>query len=490
MEEGIFDLDDSEAEISRLERPANRNNWTTPDGAMLNLLTAPTVYPPREDTDLLCQTLRTLGPGKGQKCLEIGCGSGAVSLYAASLGYRIRACDINPYAVASTRENASRLNLNVDVHEGGPGPNEDGSVVQWAGTTPHDLIVWNLPYLGQEHVQGDVLGPMEEAALVDTDQKGLVSRLMSQVKKNSLLTKQGKILLLVGGNDRGLNAEREAQRQGFAARCVAEHKFEDGEALRVIAIWTPYASSNIHRHETVDSTNRLAQELGEQEGDLFVAQHQTAGRGRRGRTWLSEGDSFAGSWLIRKGQFKEHPGLIQILSGYAVYTTTRLIGVPEAKMALKWPNDVFLVDEHRLGKVSGVLVEGKSKGNANSIVVGTGVNFDNENSTNQAFPIAYLSRVIGNVDPASFTEILHGVMASLFEQRPGIKGPDFDLQIPVLTSCLKRSELTLGDIIYRNKKWSISELDSQGNLVIQDLEGTQQTITDGEDIVWSNLKGD
>ena len=72
MEEGIFDLGDSEAEISRLERPANRSNWATPDGVILDLIVPPTVYPPREDTDLMCQTLRSIGPGKGKRLLEIG----------------------------------------------------------------------------------------------------------------------------------------------------------------------------------------------------------------------------------------------------------------------------------------------------------------------------------------------------------------------------------------------------------------------------------
>jgi len=43
MEEGIFDLGDSEAEISRLERPANRTNWSTPDGVILDLIVPPTV---------------------------------------------------------------------------------------------------------------------------------------------------------------------------------------------------------------------------------------------------------------------------------------------------------------------------------------------------------------------------------------------------------------------------------------------------------------
>ena len=71
MEDGIFDLSDSEAEISRLERPASTRNWTTPDGAILELIVPATVYPPREDTDLMCQTLRSIGPGKGKRLLEI-----------------------------------------------------------------------------------------------------------------------------------------------------------------------------------------------------------------------------------------------------------------------------------------------------------------------------------------------------------------------------------------------------------------------------------
>ena len=388
-----------------------------------------------------------------------------------------RACDINPYAVASTRENAKRLNLEVEVHEGGPGPNEDGSVTQWAGEKPHDLIVWNLPYLGEEHAQGDVLGPLEEAALVDTDQKGLVSRLMAQVKKNSLLTNQGMILLLVGGNSKGSNAEHEAQRHGFAARCVATHSFEDGEMLRVIALWTPYASATIHQNDVVDSTNQLALDTGEQEGDLFVARRQSAGRGRRGRTWSSEEEAFAGSWLLRKGRFGHHPGLVQILSGYAVYVTNKLLGASEVNMALKWPNDVYMIQDKLVGKVSGVLVEGKSKGDANTIVVGIGVNFQGPSVNKQAFPIAYLGREIEGLHREQFTSTLNAVMASFFEHRKGVKPPVFEHHIPALLAHLKMGERVLGHPYYRNEKWMISNLDSQGNLVIENSDGEQATIT-------------
>ena len=484
MKEGIFDLSDSEAEISRLERPASTRSWTTPDGANLELIVPATVYPPREDTDLLCQTLRSIGPGKGKRLLEIGCGSGAASLYAASLGYNTRACDINPYAVAATRENAATWRFNVEAHEGGPGPFADGEVAQWAGTSPHDIIIWNLPYLSHEPAFGDVLGPLEEAALLDTDETGLVSRLMRQVRENQLLTKNGLILLLVSGNERGLETESKANENGFAARCVATHTFEDGELLRVVAVWNPYAQSSVHAFESIDSTNRAALEDGTNEGDFFSAQQQTAGRGRRGRSWSSEARCFAGSWLVRTTSPELSPGLLQIIGGYAVMKANQSIGVPDASMALKWPNDVILYDGQNAGKVAGVLVEGRSKGTTAKIVIGIGVNLLKEESEQKHFPIADLSPWMKPGNEGTYTSVLHAIMASYFERRDGIKSVEFPNIKINLEIALKASTQILGNPFYRNNQWVIDGLTDDGNLRLVHPQHGTEIIADGEDLTW------
>ena len=484
MEDGIFDLSDPEAEISRLERPASTRNWTTPDGAILELIVPATVYPPREDTDLMCQTLRSIGPGKGKRLLEIGCGSGAASLYAASLGYTTRACDINPYAVAATRQNAMTWRYNIDACEGGPGPSADGEVAQWAGTSPHDMIIWNLPYLSHEAAQGDVLGPLEEAALLDTDQIGLVSRLMRQVRENQLITKNGLMLLLVSGNERGLETEGLAHANGFAARCVATHTFEDGEELRVVAVWNPYAQSNVHAFESIDSTNRLALEEGSNEGDFYSAKQQTAGRGRRGRTWSSEAHCFAGSWLIRTGSPELSPGLLQIIGGYAALKANQSIGVPVEAMALKWPNDLFLHDGQNFGKVAGVLVEGRSKGAADKIVIGIGANFLHEKGENQPFPIADLSKWMGPNEREQYTAVLHAIIASYFERLDGIKPTDVAHLTIHLERALKASTQLLGEPIYRNESWVIDGLTDSGNLRLVHPQHGTEIIADGEDLNW------
>ncbi|MDG1558996.1 MAG: biotin--[acetyl-CoA-carboxylase] ligase [Candidatus Poseidoniaceae archaeon] len=488
MKDGIFELSDSEAEISRLERPASTRNWTSPDGAILELIVPATVYPPREDTDLMCQTLRSIGPGKGKRLLEIGCGSGAASLYAASLGYSTRACDINPYAVAATRQNATTWRLNVEAHEGGPGPSADGGVAQWAGTSPHDMIIWNLPYLAHEAGQGDVLGPLEEAALLDTDQIGLVSRLMRQVREHQLLTKNGLMLLLVSGNKRGLETEGQANANGFAARCVATHTFEDGEELRVVAVWNPYAQSNVHAFETVDSTNRLALEEGTNEGDFFSAKQQTAGRGRRGRTWSSEAHCFAGSWLLRTVAPELPPGLLQIIGGYAVMKANQSIGVPAEAMALKWPNDLFIHDGKSVGKVAGVLVEGRSKGTTAKIVIGIGANFLQEKTESRPFPIADLSEWMGPDEREHYASVLHAIMASYFERREDIKSADMAHLTINLERALKDSEKLLGEPIYRNTSWTIGGLTDTGNLRLVHPQHGTEIIADGEDLTWPLTK--
>ena len=484
MDEGIFGLDDSEAEISRLERAAIHQNWTTPDGTSLEVITPPTVYPPKEDTDLLCRALRNLGPGKGQRLLEIGCGSGAVSLYAACLGYRVRACDINPYAVAATRANAERSNLNVDVHEGGPGPVEDGGIEQWAGPNTHDVLVWNLPYLTHDETIDQVLGPLEEAALLDTDQIGLSSRLMLQVSENQLLAKNGIMLLLVSGNERGKQAVLAAQRHGFAARYVAEHTFDDGEELHVLAVWHPYASSQKQKFETLASTNQTALEQATTVGDFFRADTQTDGRGRRGRSWTSESKCFAGSWLIASGQPPMNPGLMQILGGYAVTTTHRLLGIPDEGIALKWPNDVYHLIDDNFGKIAGVLVEGTSKGNKSSIVLGIGVNLSSNNTDSRPFPIAHLNNQLPHITAENYAPVLHAVIASFFEQREGIRDNKIPEMIAAILAEMKRSQNLLGKPIYRDETWQIFNLDDQGTLELVNENGATEEIADGEDLSW------
>lgn len=107
-------------------------------------------------------------------------------------------------------------------------------------------------------------------------------------------------------------------------------------------------------------------------GTVVLAEHQTAGRGRDGRTWRSpEG----GVWLamLVRPPFPD-AGLLSLRAGLVVADVVdELVGGPRAQ--LKWPNDVLLHDR----KLAGILCEARWQGDSPQwLGVGIGINVANE----------------------------------------------------------------------------------------------------------------
>ena len=119
--------------------------------------------------------------------------------------------------------------------------------------------------------------------------------------------------------------------------------------------------------ETAGSTNdeirKLAQ-AGAPDGLVLLAEHQTAGRGRRGAAWFSpQGESLAFSILVRPEEPKALWPRLALAAGLAVAEAVESFG-PQA--GIKWPNDVWI----RHLKVAGILVEA----GADFAIVGIGIN--------------------------------------------------------------------------------------------------------------------
>ncbi|RJU86151.1 MAG: methyltransferase domain-containing protein, partial [Candidatus Poseidoniales archaeon] len=108
-----FESSHAEEEILRLARSAQHVRWSTPRGNVIDLTVPPTVYPPREDTTLLASVLNGQRLASGTQWMEIGCGTGALSLFAAEMGCSITACDVNPMAVACTRKHLQAAGIHA-----------------------------------------------------------------------------------------------------------------------------------------------------------------------------------------------------------------------------------------------------------------------------------------------------------------------------------------------------------------------------------------
>src|SRR5690554_2642957 len=126
--------------------------------------------------------------------------------------------------------------------------------------------------------------------------------------------------------------------------------------------------------DEVDSTNaEVLRQIAEGCGKfpISIADCQTAGRGRRGRAWLSpRGENlYLSIGLTFHGGFSVLDGLSLVL-GVAVADTLEALGVSGVR--LKWPNDIFLPE----GKLGGILVElqGELQEGVVQVVAGIGIN--------------------------------------------------------------------------------------------------------------------
>lgn len=141
---------------------------------------------------------------------------------------------------------------------------------------------------------------------------------------------------------------------------------------------TEWAGCEIYYFDSIDSTNTKAKELAEEghpSGTLVVADRQTAGKGRRGRSWESPMGIGIFMTLMLKPEI--NPNHASMLTLVAAMATTRAIrrvtGVPAM---IKWPNDIVMNGK----KVCGILTEMSAQFDyINHIVIGIGINVHNEN---------------------------------------------------------------------------------------------------------------
>ena len=172
-----------------------------------------TVYPPREDSLLLCRVISEFTPIPGVKALEIGCGSGIVTMVLATLGWEVTACDLNPFAVAATRGNMENNGIpgSQKIIESGIGEN-----LTIPGGT--GLVVWNLPYL-ERRDEDDEFEKIEEIAWSETSGKGwggeLLNLLDSQQNANDLLA-----LMVMKTEPEGKSRVNDWERRGWTSRTL------------------------------------------------------------------------------------------------------------------------------------------------------------------------------------------------------------------------------------------------------------------------------
>ena len=164
------------------------------------------MYEPREDSELMAKEIEKLNL-KGKKALEIGCGSGLLSIIMAKKDAIVTSVDIDEKAAGASRKNAENNGVSLDCTVSDLFENVTGKF---------DLIVFNPPYLPTDDDESD-----------NTYSGGLsgretIERFMKDVKRH--LNPGGYVLLLISS----LTGEKEVMNlmksKGMTAEIIAREK--------------------------------------------------------------------------------------------------------------------------------------------------------------------------------------------------------------------------------------------------------------------------
>jgi len=146
-------------------------------------------------------------------------------------------------------------------------------------------------------------------------------------------------------------------------------------SLRELAPRTRWVGSRVDYHAEVDSTNLVADALaraGAPEGTLVVADAQTAGRGRLGRTWFSPPGKSLFLSLVLRPKIRADAAHGYVFAAAVAVAETASAWLPAgARVEIKWPNDVLVGGK----KLSGINLPAQLEGDRVAwLVLGIGVN--------------------------------------------------------------------------------------------------------------------
>ena len=237
------------------------------------------------------------------------------------------------------------------------------------------------------------------------------------------------------------------------------------------------AGVRLATHEVVSSTNAeaLARARQGERGPLWIAAgRQTAGRGRRGREWVSELGNLYASLLLTDPALAEDWPQLSFVAALAIHDAVAEIA-PALKpnLAIKWPNDLLLSGE----KFAGILIEGET-GNDGVVVIGIGVNCARHPSPTDQ-PATDLAAAGASVTPqALFRELSAKMLGRLAQWN---RGEGFST---VRADWLARA-IGLGQHIVvrlpdRELAGIFEALDERGALILRRSDGSAATITAGD----------
>lgn len=232
-------------------------------------------------------------------------------------------------------------------------------------------------------------------------------------------------------------------------------------------------------YSSLRSTNELAARLGQQgteEGAVIMANEQTKGKGRFGRSWVSpRREGIWMSLILRPEPSLEPVTALSLVAGYSVAVALReVVGI---RATIKWPNDVRVGEK----KICGILAELNKDAKGNQFVVlGIGVNVNQASFSGDLEQVATSVRIeTGRKTPRLplVRNVLENLEKFYFQcKKEGFSG--ILRRVREISSLMgKRVEVSLGG---ETISGYVQDIDDMGRLIMRTDDGRIMEILAGE----------
>jgi len=228
-------------------------------------------------------------------------------------------------------------------------------------------------------------------------------------------------------------------------------------------------------HEVLVSTNAEALSLAAngERGPLWVtAGRQSGGKGRRGRTWVSEPGNLFASLLLTAAAAPEHWPQLAFVAALAIHdAVSEAAQGLRSQLSIKWPNDVLIGRK----KFSGVLIEGLG---AEHVVVGIGINCTSHPRATD-YPATDLAAAGVTITAEELFKVLSAKMPGRLAQWNS--GEHFStIRADWLARASGRGELVRVRLQEQEIAGRFEDVDETGRLVLSLPEGGRKTIAAGD----------
>lgn len=176
---------------------------------------------------------------------------------------------------------------------------------------------------------------------------------------------------------------------------------------------TKFIGHNYVYFEEISSTNDYIKSKNFPDGTVVVAETQTAGKGRKGRRWISSyGKGLYFSVLLKPHLEISFLSKLSLLFVYAVFETLQKYLPEQLSLKIKWPNDIYLNGK----KLAGFLIDTAVENNEiTKVIVGIGININNQLEDFQDLDVA-TSLKIETGKMFDRKELLAAVLKSIEEE--------------------------------------------------------------------------